>query len=83
MKKRSLHDIIDRALSAQARVEIGTNGVWLPVPGNVYEKLKELLAMKKIETGTNDWTLTVLLYEKDSDKAIVITHLAAKDLDEG
>jgi hypothetical protein len=83
MKKRSLHDIIDRALGAQTRVEIGTNGVWLPVPDNVYEKLKELLAMKQIERGTNDWTLTVLLYEKDSDKAIVLTHLPAKDLDEG
>jgi hypothetical protein len=75
-KKRSNREIVEKAVPSAfhlAQAEIARNGVWLPVSLAVYDKIKELLAARKV------WVLTILPFESRNERAIVITDQSAKD----
>jgi hypothetical protein len=78
LKNRTKKDIVEKALSNSGnKVEICRNGVWLPVPADVYQKMIDLLRA----TGNGrkplrgDWRLGIIpqKHQNGKDYAIVIT----------
>jgi hypothetical protein len=78
LKKRTQKDIVKKALaSLENKAEISQDGVWLPVPAEVYQKITELL--RATGSGSNplkgDWRLGILpqKHKNGKDYAVVIT----------
>jgi hypothetical protein len=78
MKKRTKHAILENALAADNKTEIASDGVWLPVSVDVYEKIIELLHMTgcKCRDGkilSGDFRLGIIPQKKGNERAIIIT----------